>query len=144
MTPDPVPADVRIAIEDLLTEFAFRIDNGLGASIDELFVEDGTITTPAFVLADRAAIRAQFTRRAHDTSRRSRHYWSNLRIARQGELIRATTNVLTVIKLAGSPPTIMIGSSSDTFAPRGDGWAFKDRSLEVIVEGHLMAAGLDI
>jgi len=137
--PGPVPLNVRLAIEDLMTEFSHRVDNGLGASVHELFTADGSIATPAFVLADPDAIRERFTARGQDVGRKTRHYWSNPRFVYDGEQVTCFTNVMTVVATAGHPGSVMSGSSTDTFALEGGAWRFRSRSLEVIFNGELQS-----
>jgi hypothetical protein len=132
---NPLTPDERFAVEDLLTEFAWRVDHGEGTTLHELFVEDGVIETPQFRLDGAAAIRERFTARAADTSRVSRHYWSNLRLSRTDEGVSAITNALTIINLAGASLELISGSSHDLIVRRGEGWAFRHRRLEVVFAG---------
>jgi len=139
-TPSRVPLEVRAEIEDLMSEFSHRVDNGLGATIHELFVEDGTIATPAFKLESREQIRERFTARGADPNRKTRHYWTNLRLSQHGDVIHAVSNVVTAVSLAGSPSQLMGGSSEDVLVRTPEGWAFKDRTLEIVFDGFLQPA----
>ncbi len=135
-----VPLEVRAEIEDLMSEFSHRVDNGLGATLHELFVEDGVIATPAFRLEGREAIRERFTARGADPNRRTRHYWTNLRLSQHGDAIHAISNVITAVNVTGQPVQLMGGSSEDIMVRTADGWAFKDRSLEIVFDGFLQSA----
>lgn len=135
----PIPPSIRIAVEDLMTEFSARVDEGRGATVHELFVEAGRIETPLFVLSNREEIREKFTARARDTSRKTRHYWSNPRFSGDESEVTVVTNVMTVITVAGRPTMMTGGSSIDVVVPHEGGWAFRSRRLEVIFEGSLAA-----
>ena len=127
----------RDAITRLLTEFSARVDEGRAATVHELFVEDATIETPQFVLRSRDAIRERFTARARDTSRRTRHYWSNARFSGGPTEVTVITNVMTVIASAGVPTILTGGTSTDVVVHDGAGWAFRSRRLDVAFEGTL-------
>ncbi len=139
-SPARVSLEIRAEIEDLMSEFSHRVDNGLGATIHELFVEDGTIATPAFRLENQEEIRARFTARGADPNRKTRHYWTNLRLTRHGDAIHAVSNVVTAVSVTGQPSQLMGGSSEDVLVKTPNGWAFKDRSLEIVFDGFLTPA----
>ena len=129
----------RLAIEDLLSEFSSRVDGDKADTVHELFVESGRIETPLFVLASRDEIHQRFTARARDTTRKTRHYWSNPRFSGDERQITVVTNVMTVINVAGAQTVITGGTSTDVVVPHAEGWAFQSRRLEVIFEGTLGA-----
>jgi ketosteroid isomerase-like protein len=133
-----VDSDVQRAIEVLLTEFAYRVDHGQADRVHELFTVDATLATPAFVLNGRDEIEARFKARAQDTARRTRHFWSNLKLSREGGAIVAITNALTVVAPEGAAPILMGGSSRDVCVRRDAGWAFQSRALTIIFEGRLV------
>ncbi|MGH7822097.1 MAG: nuclear transport factor 2 family protein [Candidatus Binatia bacterium] len=128
---------VRLAAEELLSEFSARLDEGRADTVHELFVENGCIVTPQFTLANREEIRRRFTDRARDTRRRTRHYWSNARFSGDETEITVVTNVMTAIAVDGEPTIVMGGTSADVIVPANGGWAFRSRTLEVSFEGIL-------
>ncbi len=134
---ESVDIEVQRAIEQLLTEFAYRVDHGQADRVHELFTPDATLSTPAFVLNGRDEIEARFKARAQDTARRTRHFWSNLRLSREGMAIVAITNALTVVASEGVAPILMGGSSRDVCVRRDDGWAFQSRALTIVFQGCL-------
>lgn len=134
-----VSADSRAAIEDLLSAFAHRVDNGQAATVHELFVDDGRIETPQFVLEGRAAIAERFGARARDTTRKTRHYWSNPRFSGNENTITVITNVMTAVATPDGRTILMGGSSTDVVIRHGNGWAFQSRRLDVVFEGVLAA-----
>jgi SnoaL-like domain len=128
----------RLAVEDLLTEFAARVDDGRGDSVHELFIEAGEIETPAFKLTGRAAIQQRFAARARDTTRKTRHFWSNPQFAGDESRITVTTNVMTVVNAEGKT-SLTGGTSLDVVVPSPDGFVFARRRLEVAFDGQLLA-----
>ncbi len=134
--PPPPDPEIRAAVEQLLSEFCHRIDNGLGATIHELFADDGRVETPAFVLTGKPEIETFFTARSANKGRISRHYWSNLRLTVDGDRVDAITNVMTAVN-EGGRQQLMGGSSFDSFLKTPDGWAFTSRRLELIFSGFL-------
>ena len=137
MLDDAIDAAARDAITRLLTEFAARVDEGRAATVHELFVADAKIETPQFVLASRDAIRERFTARARDTSRWTRHYWSNLRFSGGPTEVTVVTNVITVVASPGEATIVTGGTSTDVVVPEGGSWAFRSRRLDIAFEGTL-------
>ncbi len=137
MLNSPIPPMTRLAIQDLLTEFAYRIDNGEAATVHELFVAEARLETPQFVLESRDEICRHFTARAEDTSRKTRHYWSNPRFSGDDREVVVVSNTLTVISVPAAPTVVMSGRSTDVFTPHGDGWAFSSRRLDGVILGAL-------
>jgi SnoaL-like domain len=136
-----VTPEMRIAVEELLSEFASRVDEGRGDSVHELFIETGRIETPAFKLAGREEIQQRFSARARDKTRKTRHFWSNPKFSGDPSRILVTTNVLTVVNVEGQT-SLMGGTSLDVVVPHADGWAFAERRLEIAFEGNLVPRGL--
>lgn len=131
-----ISAEDHIAIQNLLTEFCWRVDHGQAAAVAELFVEDGKVITPMFNLAGRSEIAAHFLKRDGDKTILSRHQWSNLRLSREsGARVRAEMVVQTSLGVQGPPqaPTgAMIGDSLDVLEKGADGvWRFVERRLHV-------------
>ncbi len=139
----PVPADVSAAIHGLLAEFGYRVDNAKGDTVAALFVEDGTLETPHFKLANKADIHAWFSERATKGDRISRHHSTNVRITPlDADRFEVIANALTIV---GAPPApaqgaaIAAGTSSDIVVRAADGWFFQSRKLTVVVEGRIAA-----
>ncbi len=129
----------RQAVEDLITEFCYRVDWGRGDTVHELFTEDGVVDTPMFKLDGRDKIQERFTARARDASRKTRHFWTNLRLSGDEREIHAVTNAMTVITIVGGPTFTNGGSSIDVLVPGEGGLLFKSRRLEMVFEGQFNA-----
>lgn len=130
----------RRQLEALLTEFAWRVDHGEAGTVHELFTEEGTISGPGLAMRGRDEIARQFTERARDTARVSRHLWSNPRFEPLADgAWRVTTAVQTFIhRLAedeARPATaclLVVGDSIDVLQRCDDGrWRFRSRELVV-------------
>ena len=92
-----ITLEMRVAVEDLLSEFATRVDDGRGDSVHELFIQTGSIETPAFNLVGKEQIQERFAARARDQTRKTRHFWSNPKFSGDPSRILVMTNVLTVV-----------------------------------------------
>ena len=135
-------SDVTDRISALLTEFCWRVDQGMGARMAELFTPDGRIDTPNFQVQGHEQIDAWFTGRAG--SKRSRHCWTNLRITPKGDdRYLVSTNLITA---AASLPSlddakIAITTSNDEIVIEDDTAFFASRTLEILFEFPLALAG---
>jgi hypothetical protein len=127
-------------LEALLTEFAYRADHGLAATVHELFIEDASIRGPGLAMQGRAEIAARFAERGRDSARVSRHLWSNPRFERLGkDACRVVTAVQTFIHrlaegeaLPATACTLVVGDSIDVIESCDDGrWRFRSRELVV-------------
>ena len=145
-----IDTQTRAELEGLLTEFAYRADHGLAATVHELFTEAGSLRAPGLALRGKSEIAAQFASRAADTRRLSRHFWSNPRYERlAADIIRVTTTAQTLVhRLADGevPPsaayTLIVGDSIDVCEAGADGrWRFQSRELVVTFCAQHGAAG---
>ena len=136
-----VDAATRHALEALMTEFAHRVDRGLGDQVHELFTEDATITGPGLAMHSRGEIAAQFQARARDSARVSRHLWSNPCFERVDDRhVRVITVVQTYIhrlgegeELPAGAHSLIVGDSIDVMRRCDDGrWRFASRHLNVL------------
>lgn len=127
----------RMAIQDLLTEFGWLVDHGEAGKVAELFTENGKLVTPMFTLEGKESIARQFGERAKDTSRLSRHIWTNLRLeVLDARRIKASMAVQTYVA-NGVPPVspqdIVVGDSLDIVEKGDDGvWRFSERQLVIV------------
>jgi hypothetical protein len=64
----------------LMTEYAYRLDNGLGSTVSELFTEDGEWSSPEVGNHGRAELAAFFARRDAMAERITRHVVTNIDI----------------------------------------------------------------
>lgn len=131
------------AITALITEFCWRVDNGAGDRVAELFTANATLDAPHFSLAGRDEIHAWFVERATGGKRLSRHFFSNLRVTDEGEgRYKVEANAMTLV---GAPPApshgarIAAGSSTDRLLHADGKWLFTSRRLDIVFEGSIAA-----
>ena len=136
-----VPADDRAAIEDLLTEFYWRLDHAGAGSVADLFTESATLVTPRFSLSGREQIARWFEGRTSGAPRTTRHSWSNLRLRPiEHDKLSAEAHVMTAAATHDQSATIevMIGDTTDLIVREGGaGWRFAARRLDPTLEGRL-------
>jgi hypothetical protein len=139
--PDTVSYERRDAIAVLLTEFCFRADNGLGATVAELFSEEATLDTPHLNLRGKADIHAWFAN--HPTDRLTRHCWTNMRVTALGkDRYRVEYNVMTSVGQAPAPVQggrFGIGSGADEVDFASGTPLFVSRALKIVFQGMLAA-----
>ena len=135
-----VDTETRLALEDLMTEFAWRVDHGQANLVHELFTQNGSIAAPGLKLDGRDEIARVFGERAKSTGRVSRHLWSNPRFEAIGEgHVRTTTLVQTfffTLEEGDQSPVannnFIVGDSIDVMRRENDGcWRFESRQLQV-------------
>ena len=138
----PLLTNERSAIGALLSEFYWRLDHPGSGTVADLFTEAGTIVTPRFELAGRAAIAQWFAARAQRTTR---HRWSNLRLTRAADRSVAVDAYLSTAAApasaaASAAAEVMISETHDIVVRDEKGaWQFAARKLSVVFEGRLSA-----
>lgn len=125
----------RLAIADLVTEFAWLIDHHDGHGVEDLFTEDGTYDLGGWTHTGREAIREFYDTRRAKGPRTSRHLFTNLRMHPPTTDSDATgTTVLTLHAHDGEPPhplsPVMVADYADTYRRDDDGrWLFHTRNV---------------
>jgi hypothetical protein len=129
------------AVGGLLTEFAWRVDEGRGDTVAELFTDDATVVTPHFSLEGRPAIHEWFSTRA-TLGRVSRHFWSNLRLTTEDGALIARAGSLTLVGSAPAPSQgarLSAGISRDRIVFVEGRALFASRELTLSFEGSIAA-----
>jgi len=137
--PYDISPEDRIAIENLLTEFGWLVDHGRAGEVADLFTEQAVLATPMFTLSGSEAIAKQFSKRAKDDTRISRHIWTNLRLTALAEdRVKAEMIVQTYVA-TGKPPAktdgLVVGDSLDIVEKQDGVWRFSERRLVVAFKG---------
>jgi 4-hydroxy-2-oxoheptanedioate aldolase len=135
------PLSERAEIEELLVEFAYRLDVGRGELVHELFEPGGTYIVDGRPLSGREAIRDGYAARAAQGPRTARHIFSNLRIepVSAGRLRAQSVVVIYAedgepVHPAGAP--LVVGDFTDVCVRGGDGrWRFERRELRTLFQG---------
>lgn len=98
---------LRLQIEELNVEFAYRIDRGDPESVAELFTEEGSYSRSTGECGrGREAIRAAYRQRAARGPRTARHIFTNLRLTQESARRVCGQCVLTLFAQDGEPPLI--------------------------------------
>jgi uncharacterized protein (TIGR02246 family) len=132
----PAKADAhlleRVAIEDLIATYLYRLDHGQAILLADLFSEDGVLDVSATgPLTGRDAIRAYYQKRP--TTRTTRHVSTNLYVVFDDAKHARAVHTLTYYAAEGAPPLPAMAPAgvadySETLVKGTDGkWRFKHR-----------------
>jgi uncharacterized protein (TIGR02246 family) len=123
----------QLMIERLLSDFAWFADRGDATALSELFIPDGVLLVSGNELRGRVQIAEDCIRRFLDPNRRTRHFWSNLRIDRMdGDTAASFAIQLTFEQSgAGQPTQLRVNDLVDEFRrdPSGS-WKIARRVIE--------------
>ena len=129
---------IRVAIEALNAEFAYRIDHGLGDTVAELFTTDGVYgRSTGERSVGRDAIRQAYSLRAVQGPRTARHLFTNLRLSHEApDLVHGTT-ILLLFAEDGSPPgtaqPLVVADYEDSYTLEADGqWRYRSRLIHTL------------
>jgi hypothetical protein len=125
-----------VQLQRLAIELSWRLDNGLGWTIPELFTEDGSIATLGEPVVGHEALGAWGRMMDSDESPIPgvRHVLTNLRFTADGP-DRATGTVYVTAYLAGAPEGMAtlpfaMGVCTDHYLRTEDGWKVVSRVFE--------------
>ena len=119
-----------VELQRLVTEAAWRVDEGRSETLGDLFAEDGVLVLGNRELSGRDAITAWGRElEASHTFKCIRHVAGNMRFARIGEDEAEGITILTVFMDDEAHSSIpwSVGEDHDRFARTPDGWRFKSR-----------------
>ena len=133
--------EIRLALEELNSAFAYHLDHGEIPELVELFTEDAVYTHGSRRSEGRPAIEALFHRRAGNGPRTARHIYSGLRITIDGPDRARGTSVCLSFAADGLPPLpavpFLVADFNDVYALGKDGrWRFAERHIERIFVGE--------
>lgn len=123
---------IRVEIEALLSEFAFRIDHDLSDTVAELFTPDGWYgREDGRKSQGREAITAAYTNRSLRGERTVRHVFTNLRVTAQTEAYARGHCILLLFGGDGRPPLpadpILVQDYDDEYRLFEGRWLFASR-----------------
>ncbi|MDX1873255.1 nuclear transport factor 2 family protein [Mycolicibacterium sp. 120266] len=129
----------RTAIEELIVDFAWRIDHQQGHRVEELFHDDGEYVLFGYPVQGRAAIKALYAHRRSSGARTSRHLFSNVHITAADDATIHAVSVLTLHAADGLPPlplrALMIADYDDVISRGSDGrWRFARRTTTALFQ----------
>jgi uncharacterized protein (TIGR02246 family) len=122
----------RVAIEDLIATYLYRLDHGQANTLADLFTEDGVLDVAATgPLTGRDAIGAYYANRS--TTRTTRHVSTNLYIIFDDATHAHAVHTLTYYMAEGAPPLpaaapMGVADYAETLVKGEDGvWRFQHR-----------------
>jgi hypothetical protein len=128
-----VPIEVRLALQDLVHEFAYLVDFGPPETIADLFTEDGCYGWGQKRSEGRDAIRDTYRQRAARGIRTARHLCSNLRISMLSENEARGQSMWLIFAEDGPPPhpavPLLVADVTDVYVRRNGRWLFQSRQL---------------
>ena len=144
---------LRLEIEALIAEFAWRIDRGDPATVADLFTPDGWYGRESGARSvGRGAIRAAYAARAERQAeagvRTARHLFTNLRLERIDEDSAAGSCILLLFAADGPPPhpavPLLVQDYDDTYRRIDGRWLFASRSVAKVFVGENFAPVLPL
>jgi len=133
-----------VQLSRLVTEHAWRADNGRADTIHELYIDDGELIIGPTPLRGREAILEWGRQLVENPPWRSiRHVCGNMRFVSDGPDEAAGTTILTVFMVAGSEAAttrpFSVGEDHDRFIRTKEGWRFVARRwVELFARGDVL------
>jgi len=125
---------IRAQLEDLVLEFAHRVDHGPTDTVADLFVPDGWYGWgPDKRSIGRENIRAAYRARAAAGLRTARHIVTNLRLKEIDTTHWSGQSIWTIFAENGPPPhpanVLLVTDVNDVFVLHEGRWLFESRQL---------------
>ena len=133
-----------VQLSRLVTEHAWRADNGRADTIHELYIDDGELSLGPSSLRGREAILEWGRQLVENPPWRSiRHVCGNMRFVSDGPDEAEGTTILTVFMVAGSETAttqpFSVGEDHDCFVRTEEGWRFVSRRwVELFARGDVL------
>jgi hypothetical protein len=128
-----LPLDVRMALHDLVNEFAYLVDFGPADTIADLFAEDGWYAWGEKRAVGREAIRDTYRQRAARGLRTARHLTTNLRLSMVSDHEARGQSIWLIFAEDGPPPhpavPLLVADVSDVYVRQDGRWVFRSRQL---------------
>jgi len=128
-----VPLDVRLALHELVNEFAYLVDFGPAETIADLFAEDGWYGWGDKRAVGRDAIRDTYRQRAARGLRTARHLTTNLRLSTVSDNEAHGQSIWLIFAEDGPPPhpavPLLVADVADVYVRQDGRWLFQSRQL---------------
>ncbi len=134
-----IATDDRIAIEALVTEYAWRLDHRRFDDVVELCTEDCELKIRGQKIHGADGLREWLDQRATSQSRRaSQHQMSLLRLepTEDVDLVIGTAALVLHVAKSGSSGSYvdLVGEYQDEYVRTGEGWRFRRRTLVTLAD----------
>jgi 3-phenylpropionate/cinnamic acid dioxygenase small subunit len=133
-----LPIADRLAIEALVTEYAWLLDHRRWNEVAGLCTEDAVLKIRGREIVGQRGLAEWAEYRAQKSARRTQHQMTLLRLeSQEPDLVRGTASlVLHVAKTGGSGTYVdLVGEYEDEYARTDSGWLFRRRTLVPIDAG---------
>lgn len=133
-----VPIEDRIAIEELVTEYAWRLDHRRFEAVLELFTPDAELRIRGQRVEGAEGLRAWLDQRAASEGRRSsQHQMTMVRLEPTGDgAVEGTAALVLHVAKSGSGSTYidLVGEYQDEYVRTPEGWRFRRRVLVTLTD----------
>ena len=125
---------IRAELEELVIEFAYRVDHGSADTVADLFAPDGWYGWGSDKRSTgRENIRAAYRARAATGLRTARHLMTNLRFRAIDETHWSGLSMMLIFAENGPPPhpanPLLVADVEDVFVLQDGCWLFQSRQL---------------
>jgi 3-phenylpropionate/cinnamic acid dioxygenase small subunit len=127
-----LPIEDRLAIQALVTEYAWLLDHRCWDDVPKLMTDDVVLKIRGREIVGRDGVLDWAAARAQKKSRRTQHQMTLLRLEPvDADLVKGTAAlVLHVAKMGGSDTYVdLVGEYQDEYVRTPDGWRFRRRTL---------------
>jgi 3-phenylpropionate/cinnamic acid dioxygenase small subunit len=127
-----LPIEDRLAIQALVTEYAWLLDHRCWDDVPTLMTDDVVLKIRGREIVGRDGVLDWAEARAQKKSRRTQHQMTLLRLEPvDADLVKGTAAlVLHVAKTGGSDTYVdLVGEYQDEYVRTPDGWRFRRRTL---------------
>jgi ketosteroid isomerase-like protein len=124
----------RLAIQALVTEYAFLLDHRRWQDVAALCTDDVVLTIRGRNVVGKPGLAEWAEQRASKGSRRTQHQMSNLRLEPGPDSVTGTVSLALHVARSGSGSTDVefVGEYVDEYVRTPAGWRFRRRRLERI------------
>lgn len=127
-----IPTEDRLAIEALVTEYAWLLDHRRWDDVAGLCTEDAVLFIRGREIVGKQGLAEWAEYRAQKKSRRTQHQMTLLRLEpMDAGLVRGTAALVLHVAKTGSSGTYvdLVGEYEDEYARTTEGWRFRRRRL---------------
>lgn len=127
-----VSLEDRLAIEDLVTEYAWLLDHQQWDDVPNLFTEDAEVHIRRREIIGRSGLEEWAAYRAQKENRRTQHQMTLVRLNQTSpDRIEGTASLVLHVAKAGGGSTYvdLVGEYEDEYVRTPEGWKFRRRRL---------------